>query len=301
MTKRSTARKRRKSKASPNTTPNTSPDSQPQVQKKLKQVISKPKPDSAQADISDPSGDTDIENQAIEALSETSEHSEQYLDAEETLEEQLHESHDSLESDKISSQNNSTIYLPVNMDLNMDGSMYADPSQQDQVAAQLTSTPVFQHPQFTQIPAVPQMQYSQPCTSISDNDVIRIAAVVKQMLSSEIETLVKERVQRETADLKSTISTLQADNKKLTDSVSKLEVKLSSRVDDLEQYSRRSCLRIAGIPETQDEDTDVLVLELAARLNINVQSSDIEVSHRVGPQRGRPAADADGFGMVSGW
>ena len=118
------------------------------------------------------------------------------------------------------------------------------------------------------------------------------------MLSSEIETLVKERVQRETADLKSTISSLQADNKKLTDSVSKLEVKLSSRVDDLEQYSRRSCLRIAGIPETQDEDIDVLVLELAARLNINVQSSDIEVSHRVGPQRGRPAADADGFGMV---
>ena len=179
MTKRSTARKRRKSKASPNTTPTTLPDSQPQVQKKLKQVISKPKPDSAQADISDPSGDTDTENQAIEALSETSEHSEQYLDAEETLEEQLHESHDSLESDKISSQNNSTIYLPVNMDLNMDGSMYADPSQQDQVAAQLTSTPVFQHPQFTQIPAVPQMQYSQPCTSISNNDVIRIAAVVK--------------------------------------------------------------------------------------------------------------------------
>ena len=177
MTKRSTARKRRKSKASPNTTPSTSPDSQPQVQKKLKQVISKPKPDSAQGDISDPSGDTDSENQAIEALSETSEHSEQYLDAEETLEEH--------------SQNNSTIYLPVNMDLNMDGSMYADPSQQDQVAAQLTSTPVFQHPQFTQIPAVPQMQYSQPCTSISNNDVIRIAAVVKQMLSSELETLVK--------------------------------------------------------------------------------------------------------------
>ena len=43
--------------------------------------------------------------------------------------------------------------------------------------------------------------------------------------------------------------------------------------------------------EQEDEDIDLMVLELAARLNINVQESDIEVSHRVGPSRRRSSDD----------
>ena len=68
----------------------------------------------------------------------------------------------------------------------------------------------------------------------------RIASVMKQMLSSEIKKLVKERVERETADLKTVISSLQVENLKLLGNVSKMEVTITTKVDDLQQYSRRS-------------------------------------------------------------
>ena len=38
------------------------------------------------------------------------------------------------------------------------------------------------------------------------------------------------------------------------------------KTDDLEQYSRRSCPRIAGIAERDDEDVTQLVLNLANRV-----------------------------------
>ena len=126
-----------------------------------------------------------------------------------------------------------------------------------------------------------------PQPGLSETDVFQIASVMKQMLSSEIEKLVKERVERETADLKIAISSLQAENQKLLDNVSKMEVTLATKVDDSEQYSRRSCLRIAGIEEKENEDTNELVLELADRLNIDARPDDIEDSHRVGPLRRR--------------
>ena len=112
------------------------------------------------------------------------------------------------------------------------------------------------------------------------------------MLTNEINRLVKGRVELKTAELQITVPTLQADNKKLTNSIVELKIKLSTRVDDLEHNDRRSCLRIAGISEQEDEDMDLMVLELAARLNINVQESDIEVSHRMGPSR-RKSSDDD--------
>ena len=181
----------------------------------------------------------------------------------------------------------------------MDDSLFQSQTQTQQEAAQLTSTPMYQIPQgFTHVSAIPQLPPMQPMAipqpGLTETDVIRIASVMKQMLSSEIEKLVKERVERETADLKTAISSLQAENQKLLDNVSKMEVTLATKVDDLEQYSRRSCLRIAGIEEKENEDTSELVLELADRLNIDVRPDDIEVSHRVGPLRRRQSAYVDG-------
>ena len=164
----------------------------------------------------------------------------------------------------------------------MDDSMFQGQTQSQQEAAQLTSSPNYQLPQgFTHMPAVPQLPPMQPITipqpGLTETNVIRIASVMKQMLSNEIEKLVKDRVERETADLKTAISSLQAENQKLLDNVSKMEVTLATKVDDLEQYSRRSCLRIAGIEEKEYEDTSELVLELADRLYIDVLPEDIEV------------------------
>ena len=144
--------------------------------------------------------------------------------------------------------------------------MLSSQTQQDhQLPPQVshfTSTPtnMFQMSQFPQMSQVPQMpavsQMSFPQLGLSGTDVIRIATLVEQMLTDEINRLVKVRLELEMAELRNTVISLQADNKKLTDSIAELEVKLSTRVDDLEQYVRRSCLRIAGMSEQEDEDTD---------------------------------------------
>ena len=65
------------------------------------------------------------------------------------------------------------------------------------------------------------------------------------------------------------------------------------RNDDLEQYSRRPCLRVSGIPETQGEDTTEIVLDLAKRCGAKIGVDDIDVSHRVGPRTSNAQDDGN--------
>ena len=129
---------------------------------------------------------------------------------------------------------------------------------------------------------------------LSDHDIMKIAMQTKQLLSQEIDKLVEEKVKIKTAELSKSVESLQSDNQKLKDSISKLEAKLTTKMDDLEQYSRRSCVRIAGIPESTNENTDETVLELTERLNIDISPRDIDRSHRVGPQPTEATSIADG-------
>ena len=129
---------------------------------------------------------------------------------------------------------------------------------------------------------------------LSDNDIMKIAMQTKLLLSQEIDKLVEEKVKVKTAELSKSVESLQSDNQKLKDSISKLETKLTTKMDDLEQYSRRSCVRIAGIPENTNENTDEHVLDLAARLNIDISPRDIDRSHRVGPPPTEATPIADG-------
>ena len=128
-----------------------------------------------------------------------------------------------------------------------------------------TSYPV---PQYQPMPNIQ--------VDLSDTDIMRIAIQTKQLLSDEIDKFVQQKVLKETADLRDRVTNLETDNKKLQESVVMLESKLSTKIDDLEQYSRRSCLRIAGVPETEHENTDDKVLDLATRFNIDISPRDIE-------------------------
>ena len=56
-------------------------------------------------------------------------------------------------------------------------------------------------------------------------------------------------------------------------------------IDDLEQYSRRSCLRIGGYKERDNENTDEIVLKIAKGLKADVKIEDLDRSHRVGRPR----------------
>lgn len=58
---------------------------------------------------------------------------------------------------------------------------------------------------------------------------------------------------------------------------------LRLRVDDMEQYERRTNVRVFGLPEREGEDTDHLVLSLCKdRLKVDMSVEKIDRSHRVG-------------------
>ena len=129
-------------------------------------------------------------------------------------------------------------------------------------------------------------QFSQPVNpqfSLSDNDVMRVAIQCKLLISAEVEQLVNKRVESATAEFRDKIKALEAENNVLKDSLHEMENKIMTKIDDAEQYSRRSCLRIAGIQESNNENTDDIVLNLAGPLNIDLNPHDIDRSHRVGP------------------
>ena len=59
-------------------------------------------------------------------------------------------------------------------------------------------------------------------------------------------------------------------------------MRLEADNDALEQYSRRNTVRISGLPEESNEDTDGIVLKVAQELDVPMTLSDIDRSHRVG-------------------
>jgi len=93
-----------------------------------------------------------------------------------------------------------------------------------------------------------------------------------------------EEMKNEMSSIKQTNKELQAENKYLKETLLGLESQneaLELPVNELEQYSRRPCLEIQGIPYTKDESTDELIIELAQKIGVNICNSDISVSHRL--------------------
>ncbi|KAJ4430577.1 hypothetical protein ANN_19165 [Periplaneta americana] len=81
---------------------------------------------------------------------------------------------------------------------------------------------------------------------------------------------------------------IEDNNKVISDLKSTLETRdkkieaLENKIDDLEQYQRRQCLRIFGVAEEATEETEKIVMEVAQRIGVDVQPHDIDRSHRVG-------------------
>ena len=140
-----------------------------------------------------------------------------------------------------------------------------------------------------------QQPIVMPQQGLSDEDILRVATRLKQLLKDDIDELIEQRVvlkitplENEVECLKKTVSQLENELKKVT-----------VRNDDLEQYSRRSCLRISGIAETEHEDTTQIVLDVARRCGAKIGIDDIDRSHRVGPGKAADGQETDDFGDIS--
>lgn len=117
------------------------------------------------------------------------------------------------------------------------------------------------------------------------DDIIQIATELRSMMMPEIKSVVRDAVKEATHSLTVEVQHLQVENERLrnanTDLIRRLEI-VEGENDNLEQYTRRNTLRISGIPEETDEETDKIVLHLASNLGVGLSDNDIDRSHRVG-------------------
>lgn len=70
--------------------------------------------------------------------------------------------------------------------------------------------------------------------------------------------------------------------------------KVKARIEHLEQYSRRNCIRIFGIQEKHNENLDEEVLKLFNNyLKQNIQLANIDRVHRIGKRSTQMSASSD--------
>ena len=112
---------------------------------------------------------------------------------------------------------------------------------------------------------------------------------IKQIVYSEVDKYVSSPVFQSALsdslnfDIKSFEEKLKDNENKMADLEEKNKL-LQDKLEQLEQYTRRTNIRIFGSPETNiEEDTDQVVREFCKNeLNLDLKSKKISRSHRIG-------------------
>lgn len=120
-----------------------------------------------------------------------------------------------------------------------------------------------------------------------DNVFERLTAKLTEHITSIVEKALSDSLNKFNEELFS----LHEEVATLKEQIAKLDDRLDCKTDDLEQYQRRNNLRVFGIPETQKENTDQLVLDIVRKkMGVELPMVAIERSHRVGAKP-RPRDD----------
>lgn len=122
------------------------------------------------------------------------------------------------------------------------------------------------------------MAQSVTKTALSPSDLDHISKLLGDTFQDKMADMVSSIVDGVVSGLQTQIIELQAENSALKTRVTTLE----AIADKAEQYSRRNSLRISGIPEVPEENTDDKVLELARGLGVELSISELDRSHRLG-------------------
>ena len=105
---------------------------------------------------------------------------------------------------------------------------------------------------------------------------------LESMISKVCSLMVPEIVNGINRKLEDRVASLESENRDLRGRVAALEFSQ----DAADQYSRRNSLRVSGFKEQPpDENTDQLILNMAAAIGADLSVSEIDRSHRVGPQQ----------------
>lgn len=121
-------------------------------------------------------------------------------------------------------------------------------------------------------------QYQQFTCTLPEEEVIKITKSIQTSLQTEIVKEIKSVISCMLDDLaremKNEIKVLKTENNALRTE----NENLKANIDELEQYA----IRITGISENENENTDELVKDLAKKLNVDIHDTDIDRSHRSG-------------------
>ena len=135
--------------------------------------------------------------------------------------------------------------------------------------------------------------------TMTDTDLQKIGAVLQQNFNQQVTQQIQESFQTQVSQLMnsifegvltglhSKIASLEQENSDLKKRVEKLELS----ADNAEQYSRRNCLRISGVPGSNDEVTDNIVLDLTTATDADIKVEDIDRSHRLGNPKSQESSD----------
>ena len=105
----------------------------------------------------------------------------------------------------------------------------------------------------------------------------------QQFISSQYDAVVTkvQEVKKQNKDTDNWIQ--QAD--KYMDGLSKDNYNIGAKLDELEQYTRRDCLEITGIPIVLDDNPSQLVREMSEAIGVQLAENDISVAHRLPPTK----------------
>ena len=114
------------------------------------------------------------------------------------------------------------------------------------------------------------------------DDTVLKEAIVRILKDDVFVDIIRDQVR---AAVDSDVAAKDAEIESLKEELAETKAQLNG----LEQYSRRLCLDVSGIPETPNEDTDRLVMDTAKLAGVNITKDDIDRSHRVGATKpGKP-------------
>ena len=117
-------------------------------------------------------------------------------------------------------------------------------------------------------------------TALNAPDIRDLLKDITKPSREEFADMISSELHRQLKPMRDALSAKDAEIADLKKTISVM----STQMDDLEQHGRRDSLRIAGIPESDNDDTDSAVLKISSAIEVDppVQPSDIAVSHRLG-------------------
>ena len=106
-----------------------------------------------------------------------------------------------------------------------------------------------------------------------------------------------DQLKKNISDLKEEIENKQteinerkAENVKLKEEIESNNITMESKMNDIEQYSRKNNIRISGLPETGTETAEVTTLKVVQKMNevlpdLDLQPEHIDIAHRMGKHK----------------